>query len=131
LALVPGAAKKSPRLDDNDVALTRARTEIAELQVRAARIETNFEVLERRILSLEAREAMPQRLTMTQHEYVEQQRASDRYSAFAQHQMQAQGVGMQQGMAQQNMFQNGLSQDYEAYIRNCTPGRAEVLRRQG
>jgi hypothetical protein len=132
-------AKKSPRLDDNDVALTRAQIKIAELEARVTRVESDFEVLQRRILSLEAREATPQQLTMTQHEYVEQQRVRDRYSAFAQAQMQAQQSAYQGGLAQsaqQMMQQNffpygGDTAGLEEYIRNCTPGRAEVLRRQG
>ena len=47
VALLPGAAKKP---DSPDVALTRAEEKITRLQ-------TDLEVLERRILSLEAREA--------------------------------------------------------------------------
>ena len=88
---------------------------------------------------------------MTQHEYVEEQRARDRYSAWAQQnfqahqqamqnmqaqsQMQAQMQAMQNnyhaGLAQQNFFPySGDTASMEEYIRNCTPGRAEVLRRQ-
>jgi chromosome segregation ATPase len=122
-------AKKSPRLDDTDVALTRARTEIAELQAKVTRIESDFEVLERRILSLEAREA---------------QRAHDRawaqqnYQAQALQQLQnyqAQQSGMQQNYpsmqaAQAQAYAHLWSEDMEEYIRNCTPGRAGILRRQ-
>jgi chromosome segregation ATPase len=137
-------AKKSPRLDDNDVALTRAQIKIAELEARVTRTESDFEVLQRRILSLEAREAAPQQLTMTQHEYIERHRqAHDRYSAFAQAQMQAQQqynhlaqqgmLAQQAGMLnRQNYFPYSCeTAGLEEYIRNCTPGRAEVLRRQG
>ena len=121
VALLPGAAKKP---DTPDVALTRARTEIADLQNRVVELQTGLDALERRILMLESPPRLP-----TQHELIERQRARDRYSAWAHHQMT---------QAQQNAyapggpatFQNALSQDYEEYIRNCTPGRSEVLRRQ-
>ena len=93
VALLPGAAKKP---DTPDVALTRAEEKIARLQ-------TDLEVLERRILSLEAREATPQQLTMTQHEYIERHRASDRYSAWAQENYQAHQQAMQNMQAQSQM----------------------------
>lgn len=118
VALLPGAAKKP---DSPDVALTRAEEKIARLQA-------DLEVLERRVRNLEA--APPR----------EQQR--DRYNAWAQqnyhNQQNYQGMqGMQaalnQGMmlAQTAQAYARLPEDMEEYIRNCTPGRAEVLRRQG
>ena len=140
VALLPGAAKKP---DTPDVALTRAEEKIARLQ-------TDLEVLERRIRNLETLSPQPppqpRELTMTQHEYIEQHRASDRYSGWAQENYQAHQQAMQNmqaqsqmqaqmqnnyhaGLAQQNFFPySGDTADMEEYIRNCTPGRAEVLR---
>ena len=102
---------------------------IAELEAKVTRIESDLEVLERRILSLEAREAMrlstPPR-ELTQHEYVEQQRARDRYSAWAQHQMQAQQG--QQALQNQQNYQAGLAQPAQQMMQQNFALRSQVPR---
>jgi hypothetical protein len=134
LALIAAPLLKRP--DTPDVALTRALERIDGL-------EESLEMLQRRILSLEAQAQAP--IQLSQQELIEHNERVRHDWACAQQAMQAQQQAAQtpywqQGLAQQaaqnlvwyqNAQQLSLPEGLEEYIRNCTPGRAEVLRRQG